>query len=339
MEGHPILKEQASIIKGDALTSLRSLPSACVDAVITDPPYGDTSLAWDVIVNGWTDEVLRVLKPSGSMWIFGSMRYLFKLAPTMGAWHFVQDIVWEKHNGSGSQADRFRRVHEHATQWIPRDRLWAEVYHEPQFTNDARKRQVRRKKRPPHWGEIGESSYTSEDGGPRLMRSVMQVRSCHHEAIHPTQKPEGILEPLVLYSTPIGGLVVDPFCGSASTGAAALRHHRRFIGIEIDSNYVEAGCSRLTEQLQQEAAMPLYPDLLPPPHVRVVEHHGRIILADQDDNVYFEVSPDGYDKDNNAIWSSPEAKTKAYRRALALKCVLDAAARPEVAAGPPLKAG
>ncbi len=85
--------------------------------------------------------------------------------------------------------------------------------------------------------------------------------------------------------------------------------------------------------------MPLYPDLLPPPHVRVVESGGRIVLADNDDNVYFEVCPDGYDKDNNATWSSPESKTQAYRRALALKCVLDAAARSEVAAGPPLKAG
>jgi site-specific DNA-methyltransferase (adenine-specific) len=136
-------------------------------------------------------------------------------------------------------------VHELAVQFRPSDCPWSSVYRDPQVTPDAVARQVRRKKRPAHWGEIGEHRYTSEDGGPRLMLSVIYARSAHGRAIVPTQKPEAILEPLVRYSCPPGGVVLDPFAGSGSTGAAAVREGREFIGVELDSNTAWAARDRL----------------------------------------------------------------------------------------------
>jgi len=203
-----------------------------VDAVVTDPPYGVTSLGWDVPVRAWID--LLPLKPSGSVWIFGSMRSLLDLDIPRG-WTVAEDIVWEKHNGSGSAADRFRRVHEHAVR-LYRGR-WSDVYSVPPTTADARRRTVRRKERPPHWGEIAGSTYASEDCGSRLMRSVIQVRSMHGSAVHPTQKPTGILRPLIEESCPPGGVVLDPFAGSGSTLLAARECGRRGVGIEIDPEY------------------------------------------------------------------------------------------------------
>ena len=210
-----------SVLAADCLEAMADLDEGSVDAIVTDPPYGQTSLAWDVPVIGWLALADRILKPEGSVWIFRSLRSLSPLvAPAdsgaLSAWRFAQDIVWEKHNGSNFHADRFRRVHEQAAQFYRGP--WEAVYKTPVVTMDATSRTIRRRKsRPPHTGHIEQGSYASEDGGPRLMRSVMYVRSCHGRAVHPTQKPEGIVRPLIEYSCPPGGLVLDPFCGSGTT--------------------------------------------------------------------------------------------------------------------------
>lgn len=112
---------------------------------------------------------------------------------------------------------------------------------------DATARQVRRKQRPAHWGDIGEHAYSTEDGGPRLMRSVQYERSAHGSAIHPTQKPLGICRTLIQYSCPPGGLVVDPYAGSATTLVAARMCNRRAIGVELLAPYVDRAVRRLAE--------------------------------------------------------------------------------------------
>lgn len=81
------------------------------------------------------------------------------------------------------------------------------------------------------------------------MRSVLKVRSCHRSAIHKTQKPLGIVLPLVAYSVPRGGLVVDPFMGSGTTGIAAIHHGCKFIGIENDPQHFEAAKQRIINEL------------------------------------------------------------------------------------------
>lgn len=230
---------------GDCRAIMAKMREATFDACITDPPYGDTSLQWDKVVPDWMREVARVLKPAASIWIFGSMRtmpHTFRALEEEG-FKFSQDIVWRKQNGTGFHVDRFRRVHEHAVMFYRG--AWADVYHDPQVTLDATARQVRRKTRPPHTGDIGTGHYTSDDGGPRLMQSVIDVRNEHGRAIHETQKPLGILTPLIRYSVPSNGRVLDPFAGSGSTCIAAKIEGRHAIGIEIDACYASAARDRL----------------------------------------------------------------------------------------------
>lgn len=227
---------------GDARLWLTGYATYPADAIVTDPPYGDTSLSWDRLVDGWQDA-----SHAPQLWCFGSMRshMASHAAFEEAGWKYGQEVIWEKHNGSGFHADRFKRVHEIAMHWYRGQ--WGDLYLDPPTTNDARARTVRRTKRPTHTGNINASSYSSEDGGPRLMRSVLQVRSEHGRAVHPTQKPLGILRPLIQYSVPKGGLVLDPFAGSASTLLAAREMNRRAEGCEINPEYIEAAIARLNQ--------------------------------------------------------------------------------------------
>lgn len=225
-------------IYGDFRTALSSIEDESIDCIVTDPPYGQTSLEWDRWVTAWPQAVARVLKPTGSMWVFGTLRVFMDHRDDFAGWTMAQDIVWEKHNGSSLHNDRFRRVHEQAVQFYRG--AWADVFKGKVVTLDATARTVRRKTGPQHWGSVGEARYESEDGGPRIMRSVIYARSQHGKAIHPTQKPEAIIEPLILNACPPGGVVLDVFAGSGTTGAVAARLGRRSILIEANAEYYAA---------------------------------------------------------------------------------------------------
>lgn len=236
------------LFQGDCREALRD--HAPFDLIIADPPYGDTSLGWDKRCDGWLEEAIRLLKPNGSLWVFGSMRFLLDNGPSFRAagLRFTQDIVWEKHNGSGFHADRFKRVHEHVVQFYRDGAKWSDVYNDVQTTPDATAKTARRKLRPTHMGQIERGHFVSQDGGPRLMRSVIQVRSCHGYAIHPTQKPVELLEILIRTSCPENGSVGDMFAGSGAVGVACLNAGRAYVGVELDAAMALKASERLSKR-------------------------------------------------------------------------------------------
>lgn len=241
---------------GDCRELMPRMPEGIADACIADPPYGDTVLEWDKRCDGWISAAAHVLKPAASIWVFGSMRFLPSVFAEMeqAGFRYAQDIVWEKQNGTGFHNDRFRRVHEHAVQFYRG--AWADVFKDPQFTMDARAKTVRKQSKPPHWhGAVGSCVYTSETGGPRLQRSVQYMANEHGHALHATQKPLGILAPLISYSVPARGVVLDPFFGSGSLGVAAELLGRKYIGCEIDPACLEMQNQRARQRgLQLEPA-------------------------------------------------------------------------------------
>ena len=242
------LSPSIAAYNGDCLKVLAEIPDASIDAIITDPPYGQTSLKWDRWLSGWPDAVARVLKPTGSMWVFGNLRMFMDQRDDFAIWKFAQDIVWEKHNGSSFHADRVRRVHEQAAHFYRG--AWSDIWKGKVVTLDADRRTVNRKKtRPFHMGEREGSVYQSEDGGPRIQRSVIYARSQHGTAIHPTQKPEAIIEPLILNACPPDGVVLDLFAGSGTTGVVAQRLGRKAILIEANAEYFGAMASRIAGAL------------------------------------------------------------------------------------------
>lgn len=211
------------------------------DCIVTDPPYAETSLAWDRWPNSWPTLAATA---ASSMWCFGSMRMFLDRAHEFADWKLSQDIVWQKANGTGFATDRFKRVHEIATHWYRGD--WSAVHHDtPRTAYTGPDKHARaRASRTPHTGEIGGHLY--EDDGTRLMRSVLDAKSVRG-GLHPTEKPLGILIPLIEYACPPGGLVVDPFFGSGSTLDAARKAGRRAIGIERHEPYAEAAARRLDD--------------------------------------------------------------------------------------------
>jgi site-specific DNA-methyltransferase (adenine-specific) len=221
------------------------------DMILADPPYGDTSLTWDRRVEGWLPLAHDALRSTGSLSVFGSLRSFMATAPDFAAagLRYAQELVWEKQNGTSFHADRFRRVHELVAQFYRADAAWADIYNDVQTTPDATARTVRRKRRPPHTGHIKAGHYVSEDGGPRLMRSVPYARNCHGRAIHPTEKPSGLIEILIRTSCPPGGLVGDWFAGSGAAGEACRLAGRCYLGCEIDPEMAERARARLATVL------------------------------------------------------------------------------------------
>lgn len=237
------------------------------DLIVADPPFGETSHAWDRWPDGW---VQAAAQASNAMWCFGSQRMFFDHLDEFRAdWKLSQDVighdedgypvygdvnvVWEKHNGTGFATDRFKRVHEHVLHWYRGP--WGSVRQDvPRVEYSGPDKHTRaRTSRTPHTGAIGGHVY--RDNGTRLMRSVIKVPSVRGQRRHPDEKPLGILTPIIEYACPEGGLVLDPFAGSGSTLDAARQRGRRAIGVEADERYAEAAARRLSNLVLGEVAL------------------------------------------------------------------------------------
>jgi site-specific DNA-methyltransferase (adenine-specific) len=229
------------------------------DCVIADPPYGETSLAWDRWPEGWLDVVAGI---TSSLWCFGSMRMFLQHADEFrtAGWKYSQDtvgteaedvhVVWEKHNGSSRATDRFRRVHEHATHWYRGP--WSDVHHDTprvvaEYARHSRSGDLTRSRNgTPHNGAYAEVDWT--DDGTRLVRSVI-LRESVRRSIHRTEKPIAVLDPLLRYACPPGGIVLDPFAGSGSTAVAARALGMKTVLIEGDEAQCELIAKRLASTL------------------------------------------------------------------------------------------
>lgn len=216
------------------------------DLTLTDPPYGETSLTWDRWPVGWPS-----LIPGRSMWCFGSMRMFLDRRDEFDNWKFSQDIVWEKNQGSGFATDRFKRVHEFATHWYRGD--WSTIHHAtPRIasTGKNRGRAVLGRNKPTHTGDIASRGW--EDDGSRIQGSVIYSSNMHGKAINETEKPAGLVENLLTYGCPPGGLVLDVFAGGCSSLVAARNSGRRAVGIELR----EEQCAKAVEYRLSQAVLP-----------------------------------------------------------------------------------
>ncbi len=248
---------------GDCREVLPTIPDETVDLIFADPPYklsdgGVTCHAgklvsvdkgsWDkpkgVIADHeecleWLRECHRVLKPDGTIWVSGTHHIIHSIGFGMQKIGFklLGDIIWFKRNAPPNLS---RRYFAHSTETI----IWA-----------ARSERTRH--------TFHHDLMKSVNGGKQMRNlwDILPPRASEKRfGKHPTQKPVTLLKRIVLSSTCRGDLVLDPFCGSGTTGVACAELARRFIGIEQDPTYIELARRRIEEaQDGAQVSLPLAP--------------------------------------------------------------------------------
>lgn len=252
------------LFKGDCVSILNALPAESVDVIFADPPYflsnGGTTCragkrtsvdkgAWDrsqgveenhAFNHKWLAACNRVLKPNGTIWVSGTGHVIYSVGYAMQQQGFkpLNEIVWEKPNPPPNLSCRYFT---HSTETI----LWA-----------ARNRKSRH-----HF----EYDTMRELNGGKQMKSVWRMtapgKSEKTHGRHPTQKPVSLLERLLTASCPPGGVVLDPFNGSGTTGVAAVQLGHQYIGVDLENAYLDLTTARLLEAA---------PELRERPALRVV---------------------------------------------------------------------
>jgi len=242
------------VLIGDCLEELARLPDQSVDLVFADPPYNlqlerellrpnntvvdGVDDAWDKFTSfadydrfsrAWLGECRRILKPDGAIWVIGSYHNIFRLGVALqdlGFW-IQNDVIWRKTNPMPNfRGKRFTNAHETLI-WAGRDAK-ARVT----FNYEAMK-------------ALNDDIQMRSDWLFPICSGPERLRDDEGHKAHPTQKPEALLNRLLLASTNPGDLVLDPFFGTGTTGAVARRLGRRWLGIERDPVYAEAATERI----------------------------------------------------------------------------------------------
>jgi modification methylase len=242
------------IIVGDCVAQMAALPAASVDLVFADPPYnlqlkGDlkrpddsrveavdddwdkfASFAeYDAFTRAWLAACRRLLKPAGTLWVIGSYHNIYRVGAILqdlGFW-ILNDVVWRKSNPMPNfRGRRLTNAHETLI-WAAREQTSRYTFNYEALKAGNEDVQVRSDWTLPLC--TGEERLKQQDGGK----------------LHPTQKPEALIARAILAASRPGDVVLDPFFGTGTTGAAAKRLGRSFIGIERERGYARAAEKRI----------------------------------------------------------------------------------------------
>jgi len=247
------------ILSGDCLQVLKTIPAKSVDMVFADPPYNlqlekelwrpnstrvnGVDESWDQFTNfeaydrftqEWLVGCRQALKDTGTIWVIGSYHNIFRVGRILqdiGFW-ILNDIVWIKNNPMPNfRGVRFTNAHETL--------IWAQKMKGNRYTFNYQAMKF-----------INQASQSNSNV---QMRSDWKLPLCtgkerlkiNGEKAHPTQKPEALLERVVIASTNPGDTILDPFFGSGTTGAVAKKLGRHWIGIEADPRYIALAQRRI----------------------------------------------------------------------------------------------
>lgn len=245
-----------ALYHADSIEFLKSIPENSVDMIFADPPYnlsngGFTVHAgkrvsvnkgnWDVskgvdedfnFHHQWIQECWRVLKPAGTIWISGTYHSIYQCgyALQLLGYKILNDITWFKPNASPNLSGRYFTASHETLLWARKDPKAKHTFNYQDMKN----------------GIWHESDFIKKEA--KQMRSVWAIGTPKTDekifGKHPTQKPMALLERIVLSSTNSGDVVIDPFTGSSTTGLAASKFGRKFIGIDLEKEYLDLSKKR-----------------------------------------------------------------------------------------------
>lgn len=244
-----------TILDGDCIEMMNSLPEASIDLIFADPPYnlqlkGDlhrpdnsrvdavddewdqfsSFKAYDEFTRAWLKAARRLLKPNGAIWVIGSYHNIFRVGSALqdqGFW-ILNDVVWRKSNPMPNfRGKRFTNAHE--------TMIWAgrEETSKYTFNYEALK-------------ALNEGIQMRSDWVLPICTGHERLKDDKGEKAHPTQKPESLLHRVLVGSTNPGDVILDPFFGTGTTGAVAKMLGRDFIGIEREAAYRKVAEKRIS---------------------------------------------------------------------------------------------
>jgi modification methylase len=252
-----------TILAGDSIERMRSLPAGSVDLIFADPPYnlqlkGDlhrpdnsrvdavddhwdqfsSFASYDAFTRDWLAAARRLLKPHGAIWVIGSYHNVFRMGAELqnqGFW-ILNDVVWRKSNPMPNfRGKRFTNAHETLI-WASRDE--GSKY---TFNYEALK-------------ALNEGVQMRSDWVIPLCTGHERIKDDAGDKAHPTQKPESLLHRILVGTTNPGDVVLDPFFGTGTTGAVAKMLGRHYIGIEREEAYLRVAEKRLSQVRRLENA-------------------------------------------------------------------------------------
>ncbi len=248
-------KNNFRLYHGNSLQLLKEVPDQCIDMVFADPPYylsnGGFSIHagkmvsvnkgdWDksngfeadlAFFESWIGEIKRVLKPHGTAWISGTYHsiYLCGYALAKHGFKILNDISWYKPNAAPNLSCRYFTASHETIIWAAPHKTSKHTFNYDMMRN-------------------GDWSTDKMKVPNKQMRSVWSINTPaaweKKYGKHPTQKPYTLLERIVLSSTNEGDLILDPFTGSSTTGIAAAKHKRKFVGFDMEKDYLDLSIKR-----------------------------------------------------------------------------------------------
>ena len=270
------------VYEGDVMEVLQELPAESVDMVFADPPYGLSNDgmsvhagkrvsvnkgAWDksrgveanfTFHQNWIAACRRVLKPNGTLWVSGTYHSIYAcgFALQLGGWHVLNEITWYKPNAPPHLACRMFAASHETLIWARKTKAAKHTFHYQEMKKESSNwdfiKKANRQMRSV-WGGVIEDDVPVSAWA---MNTPGQTEKIHGK--HPTQKPVPLLQRIIRASTDVGQVVLDPFCGSATTGVAAIMHGRQFVGIDNSSEFLETlAIPRLEDALASKAKHPM----------------------------------------------------------------------------------
>lgn len=274
-----------SIIHGDALETLRQLPDASINCIVTSPPYylqrdystifqlGNEETADEYVANlrKVFKECHRVLKNDGTLWLnlgdkyqdsdLLGMPWRVAFALKTDGWLLRSDIIWYKPNAMPSSVkNRPTTDHEYIFFFTKSSDYFYDIdaIREPHvtFSSESRMKGGRN-----HFGKVNGTPEQGKNAGNnnlhngrwdqafhpkgRNKRTVWEIPLSKYRGVHFAVFPEKLVETCILAGCPEGGIVLDPFIGSGTTAVVALRHQRKYVGIDSNEEYCQIARNRL----------------------------------------------------------------------------------------------
>lgn len=246
---HPVEVEDIvnQTIQQDLFTVIDKLPDAFVDLLFIDPPYNlsktfngnqfqkTTDDNYEVWLDCWLNPMLRILKPTASVYICGDWVSSSAIYRVMSQYLRVRNrITWEREKGRGAKSN-WKNCSE--------DIWFGTVSDQYYFNPEA----VKLKKKviapykvdgqPKDWQEEKQGNYRLTHPSNLWSDITVPFWSMPENTDHPTQKPEKLLAKIILASSQEGDVIFDPFLGVGTTSVVAKKFNRNYSGVEIDPEY------------------------------------------------------------------------------------------------------